>query len=283
MSSKIKGMDKKMKALILSPEGFTVVEDGEGNEVFRYKTLPYKNVFKDENNVTHTLDENLIITYSAKRARKDQKDRERLIEKAKALLDNPSKIDALNKRGGKKYIDKTEPEKPTTWKLAVEKIEQDSQFDGFYGIQTSEKNMTATEITDAYHTLWKIEESFRIMKSTMETRPVFHWTPKRIQGHFVVCFLAFLMERKLELLLMGDKDETLSSPARIQESLNNLQIVAVNTDKGRMFIKAKADPLCNKIFKLLGINMPLNISTPPELFDRLKLPEEPSEVQLSLV
>ena len=91
------------------------------------------------------------------------------------------------------------------------------------------------------------------------------------------------MERKLELLLIGDKGEALSSPARLQESLNNLQIVAVNTDKGRMFIKAKADPLCNKIFKLLGINMPLNISTPQELFDRLMLPEGPSEVQLSLL
>jgi len=54
---------------------------------------------------------------------------------------------------------------------------------------------------DAYHTLWKIEESFRITKSTLEVRPVFHWTPKRIRGHFVLCFLSFMMERKLEALL----------------------------------------------------------------------------------
>jgi len=306
MSSKIKGMDKKTKDRILSPEGFIVVKDAKGNEVFRYKTLPYTNVYKDENNVTHMLDENLIITYSPKRAKKDQADRERLVEKAKALLESPGKIDALNKRGGKKYIDKPKPKKkakpknpadpektaepeqpanteqPAAWRLDVKKIEQDSKFDGFYGIQTSEKNMTAEEITEAYHTLWKIEESFRIMKSTLETRPVFHWTPKRIRGHFVVCFLAFLMERKLELMLAGDKDGTVSSPARIQESLNNMQVVSVSTDRGPMFIKAKADPLCNKIFKLLGLNMPLNISAPHELFDRLKLPEEPVEVQLSL-
>jgi len=90
------------------------------------------------------------------------------------------------------------------------------------------------------------------------------------------------MERKLEMLLAGDTDGAVSSPTRIQESLNNMQVVAVDTDRGPMFIKAKADPLCNKIFKLLGLNMPLNISAPHELFDRLKLPEEPAEVQLSL-
>jgi len=283
MSSKIKGMGKKMKAKILDPEGFTVINDKSGKEDFRYKTMPYTNVFTDENDEKHMLEENLIITYSAKRAKKDQNDRDRLVEKAKKLLENPEKITASNKRGGKKYIGTTKPEEPTTWMLAEEKIEQDSQFDGFYGIQTSEKNMTAGDVIDAYHTLWKIEESFRIMKSTMEVRPIFHWSPKRIQGHFVLCFLAFLMERKLEFMLNSEKDDIPVSPDRIQESLNNMQLAAITTNNEKLFIKAKTDPLGNKIFKLLGLNMPLNISTLPELIARLKLPDEPKEVQLSLV
>ena len=41
-------------------------------------------------------------------------------------------------------------------------------------------------------------KSFRIMKITMKVRPIFHWTPKRIKGHFLVCFIAFLLERELE-------------------------------------------------------------------------------------
>jgi transposase len=283
MSSKIKGMSKNMQAKILNTEGFTVINGTSGKEDFRYKTMPYTNVFVDGNKGKHYLDENLIITYSTKRAKKDQKDRERLIDKAKNLLENPEKINALNKRGGKKYIDKTEPGKPDTWILASEKIEQDAQFDGYYGIQTSEKSMSATDIVEAYHTLWKIEESFRIMKSTMEVRPIFHWTPKRIEGHFVLCFLAFLMERKLEFILNIEKDDVSVSPDRIQESLNNMQVVALTANNERLFIKAKTDPLANKIFKLLGLNLPLNISTPPELFTRLELPEEPTEFQMSLV
>ena len=77
---------------------------------------------------------------------------------------------------------------------------------------TSEKSMSATEVMEAYHTLWKIEESFRIMKTTLEVRPVYHFKTKRIEGHFVVCFLAFLMERKMELLLKDNDTECSHSP-----------------------------------------------------------------------
>ena len=205
------------------------------------------------------------------------------MEKAKKMLADPEKIKASNKRGGKKYIVRQNPEEPVTWKLALERIEQDAKFDGFYGIQTSEKNMTAMDVMEAYHTLWKIEESFRIMKSTMEVRPIFHWTPHRIEGHFVVCFLAFLMERTLELILKDEKDDTVSSPGRIQEALNTMQLAAVSSHNEELFIKAKSNPLCNKIFKLLKIDLPSNINTKSELIARFKLNKEPSMIQMKLL
>ena len=271
MASKIRGMGKSMKEKILSPESFTVITNAQGEESFRYKTLPYTNVFTDEDKVKHSLDENLIISYSPKRAAKDKQDRERLIEKARKLLESPEKIEALNKRGGKKYIDKVNPKQKDTWTLAMEKIEQDSLFDGYYGIQTSEKNMDAPEVMEAYHTLWKIEESFRIMKSTMEVRPIFHWTKERIKGHFVVCFLAFMMERRLELLLKEHTDELSASPGRIQEALNTMQLAALTANDEELFLKVKAHPLANKIFRLLKINMPKNVNKAHELVEHLKL------------
>ena len=282
MASKIKGMSNTMKEKVLSTEGFETVSDASGKEVFRYKTIPYTNVFKDENNETHRLEENLIITYSAKRAKKNQKDRERLVEKAKQLLEHPEKIKSSNKRGGKKYIDQTDPEQAQTWALAEEKIKQDARFDGYYGIQTSEKNMSAIEVMEAYHTLWKIEESFRIMKSTMEVRPVFHWTPKRIRGHFVICFLSFLMERKLEYCLKGVKDEVLASPNKIQESLNSMQLAVIETDsQGEMYIKVKPDPLSEKIFRLLKLDLPHNINQKSDLIARFQLDEGLAPKQMS--
>ena len=146
----------------------------------------------------HTLLENMVVTQSPGRAKKDAADRKRMVEKALKLLQNPEQIKSTNKRGGRKYIDQSGKKDDTKYSLASDKIEHDEKFDGFYAIQTSEKHMRASDVMEAYHTLWKIERSFRIMKSTLEIRPVYHDAPRRIEGHFVVCFLAFLMERKLE-------------------------------------------------------------------------------------
>jgi transposase len=281
MSSKIRGMSAAMQAKILEPDGFTVITDKSGKEEFRYKTMEYMNVFTDDDKVQHKLSENLIISYSAKRAKKDRQDRERLIEKARKLLKNPENIKSSNKRGGKKYLNESKPDQ-TTWTLAEEKIDHDSKFDGYYGIQTSETSMSTADIMDAYHTLWRIEESFRIMKSTLEIRRVFHWTPKRIKGHFMVCFLAFLMERKLELLLNGQETAEQVSPARIQESLNAMQLAAVTVKDEELFIKAKHPPLCNEIFKKLKIKQPSNISKKSDLLSDFRLDDRTTFRQLSL-
>jgi transposase len=285
MAAKIKGASCALQKKVLTDVGFTDIYDKKGNLEFRYKVLEHENIFTDENKVRHKLPESMVVSYSPKRAKKDKADRERLIEKAEKLLESPEKIKASNKRGGKKYINQVNTDKEKmAYELAKNKIDQDIKFDGYYAIQTSEKSMTATEIIDAYHTLWKIEESFRIMKSTLELRPVFHWSPKRIEGHFVVCFLAFLMERKMESLLKNESSEDdggcPASPQRIQEALNTMQLAAVTTSQGEMFIKAKIHPLAAKIFKILKLEIPANINIKNELIARFKLDEAPNPIQM---
>ena len=286
MAAKIKGASAALQKKVFAEEGFIPIYDKKGNLELRYKVMEHENIFKDENGVRHVLQENMVVTYSPKRAKKDKSDRERLIEKAKNLLEKPSLIDTTNKRGGRKYIDQTnkDDDKPI-YALDVSKIERDSKFDGYYAIQSSEKSMNAAEVMEAYHTLWKIEESFRIMKSTLEIRPVYHSSPDRIKGHFVVCFLAFLMERKMELLLKdsANEEDCMASPQKIQEALNTMQLAAVSTSQGEKFVKVKPHILAPKIFKRVGIDIPGNISTENDLIGRFKLNVEPTAVQMSIL
>jgi transposase len=142
--------------------------------------------------------------------------------------------------------------------------------------------MSATEIMDAYHTLWKIEESFRIMKSTLEVRPVFHWSKTRIEGHFVVCFLAFLMERTLEQILQKADGETDASPEKIRQALNSMQLAGVDTCNGEKFIKTTCTPLGKAIFKNLRISQPSNISNKDEIIESLCLPRINEFSQMTL-
>ena len=118
-----------------------------------------------------------------------------MVERAKDLLDNNS---FTVTSGARKYIDVTIKENT---KLKFAKIEDDAKWDGFYAIEKSDMNLSAQDVAGAYHQLWVVEESFRILKHHFGTRPMFHWTPKRIIGHLMLSYMAFLFERTLELRL----------------------------------------------------------------------------------
>jgi len=132
---------------------------------------------------------------------------------------------------------------------------------GIYAIQTSEKDLQPSEVIEVYHNLWKIEESFRIMKTTLEVRPIFHWTEKRIRGHFVLCFLSFLMIRTLEILL---KEEGFSIN-KIREALNSLTVTKFRIKDETVYLKNKPEALANIIMRRLKMKPLANITSEKEL------------------
>lgn len=257
VASRLKSMPKHQVKQALDNTGFSDITDREGN-LFRYKSLDYCNRFKADR--VYELPEQLIVTYCAKRAKKDQADRQRLISKAKLLLANKAKIKSSAKRGGKRYVKETGN---VDWAFDEEAIARDELFDGYYALQTSAENLSPQEVLTIYSDLWKIEESFRVMKSTLEVRPVFHWTESRIKGHFVLCFLAFLLERTLEFKLTEAGLD--SSPEQIREALNSLNFVQVKVKKKRFLIKTKAPALAHDIWRLLRLKPPKNVTPVEEM------------------
>lgn len=258
VASRLKKMPENILKLAFDPEGYQELSAAD-EPAFRFKSLNYVNRFKVENQV-HTLPEKLIVTYCVTRAQKDKADRERLIKKATLLLEDKGRIKAQARRGGKKYL-KEVSEKSPDWVLDEAAISKDSHYDGYYALQTSEENLRPREVLELYRGLWKIEESFRVMKSSLEVRPVFHWTESRIKGHFVLCFLAFLMERTLEFKL--HETGIPSSPEQIKEALNSLNLVEVTVQDKNFLIKTKALSLAHDIWRLLRLPVPKNV-TPSE-------------------
>jgi len=253
VASRIKNLKKEIQEKIFDSVGYQMLEDKECN--IRYKVIDYVNSFKNQKELIK-LTEKLIITYSEKRAEKDRNDRKRLLEKAEYLLANKSMIKANNKRGGKKYLKEIGN---TDWVLDEATLTKDEKFNGYYAIQTSEQNLNVKKVLDAYHSLWKIEESFRIMKSTLEVRPIFHWTENRIKGHFVVCFLAFLLERTLEFKLKENQIE--ATPDKIREALNNMQFAMIDLNDQKLFVRTKNTKLGSNILQILQIKQPKNTLT----------------------
>lgn len=100
------------------------------------------------------------------------------------------------------------------------------------------------------------------MKSTLEVRPIFHWTEPRIKGHFVVCFLAFLLIRTLEFKLKRAREK--ASPEEIRKALNSLNFAEVELEGTKYLIKTKATDLARKILRIMRIKSPKNITPADE-------------------
>ena len=245
VGAKLKTMSVKMRKQIQDMDSYQVLQEGE--ELIRYKILEVEPASKAKEGEAEKPDR-IICTWSSKRARKNKADRERLLEKARELVKNPAKVP--NKRGTRKYLKTT----TKTTGLDEEKIKADEAWDGIYGIRTNNAAMTPGEIRDAYSQLWRIEECFRVLKTNLELRPVYHWTPKRIQGHFVLCFLAFLLERTLELMLK--KENIDFSVARIRDSLSALELSVVQEGEKTFLLRSNLDELSKNVLSTLEIKTP---------------------------
>ena len=113
-------------------------------------------------------------------------------------------------------------------------------YDGFYAITTSKSDLDAIEVIDNYHNLYKIEDSFRVLKSTFNTRPIYHYKENRIQAHFIICFIAFMIERDLEIRLKKSKafKNRVITPNRVKEALNTLELSKVKIDNQIFYMKS---------------------------------------------
>mgnify|MGYP000142963534 CR=1 FL=1 len=251
---RLKNADAQLHEEVFNPEGYVEIQTEEG--IFKYKQIKQSFKVKDWEGKTKEITDTVIISYSDRRAEKDRAERERLINKAIKLLQSPSIIEGLNRRGGKRYI-KTEGQ--NRYILDETLIQRDKEFDGYYAVQSSEENLSAEQILSAYHSLWKIEESFRIMKNTIEVRPVYHWTEKRIRGHLVVCFLSFLFMRILESALNKEV-----STERIKEALRSITLTEFTLDGKEYYLKNKMDKVAKALFKALKVSEPTHLTAKEE-------------------
>lgn len=205
-----------------------------------------------------TLSERLICTWSKGRAEKDVRDRDVLVTRAKEMLEAPSKI--VSKRGPKRFISTDINKEPI---FDEQKVREDARWDGFYGIQCSHKTLRETEILEAYHTLWRIEDSFRTLKHSLQTRPIFHWTPRRIKGHLVMCFISFLLERTAQLEL---KKRGLSlSPEAIRDALNSIQVSLLKDDFSILYLISKPTNAAASLLKTFKIPLKRGFSSEPPI------------------
>jgi transposase len=137
----------------------------------------------------------LITSYKSKRAMNDAKERQNILTKIEKTIGQKGSTKKLISNSGiKKY---TSSDHSITY-LDGNKIQLDAMWDGLHGVITNDPNITAQEAIAKYSRLWIIEQAFRINKHNLQMRPIFHWTPRRIEAHIAICYMSFAMLKHME-------------------------------------------------------------------------------------
>lgn len=211
-SKSVKQLPEVEKTWVLLPNDYRDVKNANGETLYRIKECVDDFEYKIKDAATgcykaFKLKEKRIVTYNPKLAKKQIYEINREIEKAKLLKASQAKKSEYGDCS--KYVIFAPADKEgnaTDGKIKVtmneELIKKAVELAGYNMLVTSEITMTDKEIYDAYHNLWRIEESFRIMKSQLDARPVYLQKEDTITGHFLICYLSVLLTRLLQFKVL---------------------------------------------------------------------------------
>lgn len=273
VSKSVKKSWSKLSDWALEDKDYTYVRNNSNEVVFKYKsrineiTLTYKN--EDGTKSTKTVKEKEIIYWSKKHYEKELNQNKRFIEYLESCKENPDKLKD-KQRKSQEFIKTVDVDKETGEIIHPEKVivfldkklEKYKETMGFYSIVTSEIEEDDKEIINRYHGLSRIEDSFRIIKSDLEGRPIYVWTEEHIKAHFLICFIALTIIRIIQYkILKYENKSTLNvdgwkqgiTAEKIKQALNNFKACS---DKNGTCLISTPDIQIEQIVKSLEIEMP---------------------------
>jgi transposase len=196
-------------------------------------------------------DRRYIVCLNPREARKDEQDRQILIETLKEKLKRDPKA-LIGNRGYRKYL------KIDRDHIGIDpkKVEEDAQFDGKWVLQTT-TDLPADRVALKYKELWQVEQVFRDMKSILVTRPIYHKMDETIRGHVFCSFLALVLRKELDRRLeeAGHSFEW----ADIKQNLKSLQEITLEEKGKRLAIRSECRGVCGKVFQSVGVAIPPTI------------------------
>ena len=220
VSKSLKKSTKNERAWVLDQEGYTVVSPD-----FRYKSRIVTRTVTTEDGSKRRIQEKVVIYWSRAFYAREKYENQKFLDFIEKLKANPAgfRVSAAQSRSLRKYMKKEMLHKETgeivdSRKLLSmiddDKLTEFNELMGYYQIVSSELEMDDLEIIDKYHGLTRIEDQFREMKGTLETRPIWVNTPEHIQAHLMICFMALTMMRVIQHKIKN------SLPASTAKDLN---------------------------------------------------------------
>jgi len=192
-----------------------------------------------------------IVCRNERQARRDEADRNAIVESLKEkIVKAPSSL--IGNKGYRSFLKVTKE----SVILDEEKIKADAKFDGIWVLTTNTK-LKAKEVALKYKELWMVEQTFRDMKSVIDTRPIYHKRDETIRGHVFCSFLALVLKKELDTRLVSQGLQF--EWADIKQDLKALQEVTLEETGATLAIRTECRGVCGKVFKAVGVAVPPTI------------------------
>jgi transposase len=272
---KSKGADRRW---VLEQDDYV----SEGSD-FKYKSRIDEVICTDEDGSKRKIKQNVVVYWSRKFYERERYENKRFIDFIEKLKSNPNgfRVSAAQSKCLKKYIKKEMVNKKTgevvdskelLSMIDEEKLKEFNELMGYYQIVSSELGMSEKEIIEKYHGLTRIEDQFREMKGTLETRPIYVWTPEHVKAHLILCFIALtimrVLQRKIQKSLPenSDKDKYWSyglTGGKLTKTLYDWNADKLPGDYYRM-IHPESEEL-KKVLKAFEVNLEYKLFSISEL------------------
>ena len=252
-SQTVRGGTKALKAYVLEEKGYEWISP-DFKKKSRQFTREVDFVDDNGNRIRAKIAEKQVAFYSRDYDLKAKADRQSVIKKAHAIIKNPENFNKNNIYGAAKYIKQIVYDKDTGEIIKTQSnlhfnndvLVEDEKYDGYYMIVTSRYHEPDDWIIDTYKGLWRIEETFKVTKKDLETRPIHVSLEEHIQAHFLTCFVALVIIRILQRKL-----ENSFSCGKILESLAS---VCCSKIEGNYYMFDYEDDVTNRIGSLFGFD-----------------------------
>jgi len=241
LAYKIKNIDNELKTKIAN---LPFLDDGTIHTLDIEKEIVYKD---DEGKKQKLLvKQRLILTYSSKRAKKDKRTREKALEKISTALDkkNITKSD-LKLSYYAKYLD-IDDKCIIKYKLNPDKVQIDAKLDGIKGFVTNDFILKANDVISHYQNQYAVERAFRISKTDLRIRPIYHRLENRIKAHVLISFVAYAIFMEFERRLKAKNIKFKFSQKLLRKIIEHLLAVQI----GEEIIPIPPSEIQQKIFEI---------------------------------
>ena len=269
-SQTIRGATNEIKDYVLDELGYSHHESGfkKKSRIVDTKIWVLDELGKRK---SVEIEQKQVVFYRPDYDAKAKHERYKLIEKAKKNL---SKKGHLRTTGSYKYIAKDRIDKKTGevskekdhYSIDLDKVLEEEKYDGYYLIVTSELDTEDDEIIKAYRGLWKIEETFKLTKTSLKTRPVWLSRKTSIEAHFLTCFISLLLLRLLEKELKDGEGDFFFSPAGLIDSLKNYSSTYLDEN---YYLFDYYDDNLEKMAQMMDIDLAKRFRTTREIKDMI--------------